>query len=145
MHVFGVVVWLGGLMFQNAVALPIVQFETDQARSAMRKVNRRFVGFVWMSAWTIFVTGAILMLLSPRFFWFEYHDQWSVLLGCKQIIFLLMVIYAFGYARMLTALEKSDLDPGVDGKREVYGERLNQFRKMSIFLGIVAILLAMAM
>ncbi len=145
MHVFGVIVWLGGLMFQNAVAQPIVQFEAEEARAAMRKVNRRFIGFVWMSAWTIFVTGTILMLLSPRFVWFQYHDQWSVLLVCKQIIFFLMVIYAFGYARMLAALERSASNASINKDMEVHRERLHQFRKMSIFLGIVAMLLAMAM
>ena len=106
MHIFGVIVWLGGLMFQNAVVQPIVNFESPDVNAAMRKVFHRFTGFIWMSVWTVFVTGAILMLLNPRFFWFRYDDRWSVLLGFKQLIFILMIVYAFGHARMLASIDR---------------------------------------
>ena len=132
-------------MFQNAVALPIVLFEAEQVQSAMQKVNKRFIGFVWMSAWTIFITGLILMLLNPRFVWFHYQDQWSFLLAAKEIIFVLMVFYAFGYARMLSDPETSLPDGGHKEKAELRMHRLGQFRKMNIFLGIVALLLSLAM
>ena len=145
MHVFGVVVWLGGLMFQNAIAQRIVQFESDAAKTAMRKVNKRFVAFVWMSVWTILITGIIMMLLSPRFVWFQYNDSWSILLTCKQVVFILMVIYAFGHARMLVYLDAPSSNGGFNDKAELYRHRVNQFRKMSIFLGIVALLLSAGM
>ena len=145
MHVFSVVVWLGGLMFQSAVAMPIVQLESEHAKSAMRKVNKRFIGFVWMSVWTMLITGVIMMLLSPKFIWFQYHDRWSILLGLKQLIFILMVLYAFGYARMLKYLEAPSSNGGFNDKAELYRHRVTQFRKISIFLGITALLLAAAM
>lgn len=145
MHVFSVIVWLGGLMFQSAVAVPILQREDEYARSAMRKVNKRFIGFVWMSAWTLLITGVIMMLLSSKFIWFQYSDQWSILLGLKQLIFVLMVLYAFGYARMLKYLEAPSSNGGFNDKAELYRHRVNQFRKISIFLGITALLLAAAM
>lgn len=145
MHVFGVVVWVGGLMFQNAVVQPVVGFEPEEAASTFRKVNKRFMAFIWMSVWTIFVTGVILMLLSPRFLWFQYREQWAILLGCKQIIFIIMVVYAFGYARMLVYLEKPSSNGGVNKKVELYRQRLHQFRKINIFLGIIGLLLAAAM
>lgn len=145
MHIFSVVIWLGGLMFQNAVALPIFQYEGDQANGAMRKVNKRFIGFIWMSVWTMFVTGVILMLLNPRFIWFRYEDSWSIYLAAKQVIFILMVLYAFGYARMLSYLEAPASNGGFNDKAELYRHRVNQFRKISIFLGIIALLLAAAM
>jgi uncharacterized membrane protein len=145
MHVFGVIVWLGGLMFQNAVAMPVIQLEGDQAKSAMKKVNKRFIGFIWMSVWTILITGIILMLLSPRFIWFQYDNAWSVLLLCKQALFILMVVYAFGYARMLSYLEAPASNGGFDDTAELYRHRVVQFRKVSIFLGIVALLLSAAM
>ncbi len=145
MHVFGVVVWLGGLMFQNAVAVPVIQFEDESVRAAMRKVNQRFIGFVWMSVWTIFVTGVLMMLLSPRFVWFQYDDRWSLMLGMKQAVFVLMVLYAFGYARMLKYLDAPSSNGGYNEKAELYRHRVNQFRKISIFLGITALLLAAGM
>ena len=145
MHVFAVVVWLGGLMFQNAVVQPIVQFEGETANTAVRKVYKRFVAFVWMCVWTIFITGVIMMLASPRFIWFQYNDSWSILLACKQVTFILMVIYAFGYARMLAYLETPSSNGGFNEKAELYRHRVNQFRKVSVFLGIVGLLLAAGM
>ena len=145
MHIFGVVVWLGGLMFQSAVAMPIVQFENEHARSVMRKVNQRFVGFIWMSAWTMSITGILMMLLNPKFIWFHYDDRWSVLLGFKQLIFVLMVFYAFGYARMLKYLDAPSSNGGFNERAELYRHRVNQFRTISIFLGITAVLLSAAM
>lgn len=143
MHIFGVVVWLGGLMFQSAVALPVTQFEGPEAQESMRKVSRRFVDFVWMSVWTVCVTGLLMMLLSPRFLWFQYADSWSVLLGLKQAIFILMLFYAFGHARMLRSAERPDGTP--DAGSELRRHRINQFRKISIALGIAAVLLGAAM
>ena len=145
MHIFGVVLWLGGLLFQSAVAMPVIQHESHDAQSGMKKVNRRFTGFVWMSAWTIFITGVLMMLLNPMFHWFEYSNRWSVLLGIKQIIFVLMVFYAFGYARMLTYLDKPSSNGGYDEKAQLYLHRVNQFRKISIMLGITALLVAAGM
>jgi len=146
MHIFGVIVWLGGLMFQSAVMMPIVhQEENHDVKTSMRKVTKRFVGFIWMSVWTIFITGVLMMLFTPRFHWFQYHDTWSILLGVKQILFLLMVLYAFGYARMLHYLEQPSSNGGYDEKAQLYLHRLNQFRRTSIILGLSALLVAAGM
>ena len=145
MHIFGVTVWLGGLLFQGAVALPIFDYENQYAQAAMKKVSQRFTGFVWMSAWTIAITGVIMMLLSPRFVWFQFNDKWSILLACKEVIFVLMVFYAFGYARMLSYLSSPSSNGGFNEKAEMYKERVSQFRKISTLLGIIALGLAAAM
>ena len=118
MHIFSTVVWLGGLMFQSAVALPVMQFENEHARSAMRKVNQRFVSFVWMSVWTMLITGVLMMLLNPRFIWFHFSDRWSMFLAFKQVIFVLMVFYAVGYARMLKFLDSPSSNGGISDKAE---------------------------
>ena len=150
MHIFGVIVWLGGLMFQNAVAQPVVKFESVEAQSVMRKVQHRFTGFIWMSVWTVFITGVILMLLSPRFILFHYDDRWSILLGLKQLAFMLMIFYAFGHARMLSYIERASRN-GDSGETlpadaiALAAGRADQFRKMSIALGIAATLMAAAM
>jgi uncharacterized membrane protein len=145
MHIFGMVVWLGGLMFQSAIIAPVLQSEGEPAKFAARKMNIRFVGFIWMSIWTMLVTGALMMLLSPKFVWFRYDTGWSVLLGLKQIIFILMVLYAYGYARMLTYLVQPASNGGFDEKADLYRHRVHQFRRISIALGITALLLAAGM
>ena len=145
MHIFSVIVWLGGLMFQNAIAMPVIQLESEQAKSAVRKMNKRFVGFIWMSVWTILITGIIMMLLSPNFVWFQFTNRWSALLLAKQIIFVLMILYAFGHARMLSYLEAPASNGGFNERAELYRHRLTQFRRISIALGLTALLLASAM
>jgi uncharacterized membrane protein len=145
MHVFAVVVWLGGLMFQNAILQPVAQHEGEPAKGLLRKVHKRFIGFIWMSVWTLLVTGVILMLASPRFLWFQYHDSWSVLLACKQAVFVLMVIYAYGHARMLAYLEAPSSNGGFNDRAELYRHRVGQFRTMSIALGIIGLLLSAGM
>lgn len=137
MHIFGVVIWLGGLMFQAAVSEPIVQFEGSEAKEATLKVNRRFIDFVWMSVWTVAVTGVLMMLLDPRFVWFRWDDRWSVLLAAKQMVFLLMLFYGFGHARMLRT--------GSEAPSDLLRHRVRQFRTLSIALGIVGLLLGAAM
>ena len=132
-------------MFQNAIAQPVVNFESPDAKNAMRKVNRRFTGFIWMCVWTVFITGFIMMLLNPRFFWFRYDDRWSILLGLKQLIFIVMIFYAFGHARMLAFVDASGATSESEENIRLSITRANQFRKVSIFLGITAMLMATAM
>lgn len=129
-------------MFQNAIAHPISETEGEEVRSAARKMNRRFVSFIYMSAWTIGITGILMMIFDPRFIWFQYNDRWSVFLGLKQLIFVLMVFYGIGYARMLHYVLSPSSNGGFDEKTELYSRKIHQFRTISIFLGIIALLLA---
>jgi hypothetical protein len=56
-----------------------------------------------------------------------------------------MIFYAFGYARMLSYLNAPASNGGIDEKAQLYGQRIRQFRRISIFLGISGLLLAAAM
>lgn len=140
MHVAAATVWIGGLVFQNAVMMPVVAHEGEETSRLSGILGRRFSGFSWMCAWSMLVTGSLLMLLDPRFVWFEFATGWSVLLGFKQLIFALMVFYAFGIARLLPALDGAD-----DAKRTLVLHRLGQFRKISLLLGLCALVLAVSM
>ena len=145
MHIFGMLIWLGGLMFQGAVIAPVMQFENIDAKPAMRKINKRFTGFIWMSVWTMLITGILMMLFNPKFIWFHYSDRWSLFLLFKQIIFVLMIFYAFGYVRMLTYLDNPASNGGFDSTAALYMQRVTQYRIISIFLGITALLLSAGM
>ncbi|HLF14839.1 MAG TPA: hypothetical protein VI932_08130 [Bacteroidota bacterium] len=140
MHVAGATVWIGGLVFQNAVMMPVIRHEGEEASGLSVILGKRFAGFAWMCAWTMLVTGAILMLLDSRFVWFEYGMPWSVLLGFKQLIFILLVFYAFGIARLLARFEGADAETG-----NLILHRLRQFRTMSVLLGLCAMVLAVSM
>ncbi len=142
---FSVVVWLGGLMFQAAVAMPIIHSEGQGAKAAMRKISQRFTGFIWMSLWTLLATGIILMIVEGRLTFFQFHDRWSVLLGLKELIFILMALYAVGYTRMMKYLDVPSSNGGFDQRAEDYRHRVEQFRNISIALGILGLLCAAAL
>ncbi len=145
MHLFGVIVWLGGFMFQAAVVSPVLHQDGETVRRLRREIAGRFTGFIWMSVWTVGVTGVIMMLLNPRFLWFSYTDRWSVLLAWKEGVFVLMVIYAFAYTRMVRYLDAPSSNGGFDEKAELYRIRVRQFRTISIALGLLALFLGTAM
>ena len=91
------------------------------------------------------ITGIVMVLIEGKIGFLQFNDRWSILLGFKLLIFILMMFYAFGYARMLTYLDSPSSDGGFDEKTELYRHRTVQFRKISIALGITALLLAVAM
>lgn len=144
MHAAAATVWIGGLVFQNAVMLPVVRHEGEERSRLSGILAKRFAGFAWMCAWTMLVTGTILMLLDPRFVWFEYRTAWSVLLGFKQLTFVLLVVYAFGTARLQSLLGAGSGDAPPETVALIL-HRLRQFRTVSLFLGLLALVLAVSM
>jgi len=96
-----------------------------------------------MCIWTVAVTGVGLMLFSPRFIVLEFDDSWSVLLGVKQLTFLVMAFFSFGYARMLTRCLEIVAEKDASGDDVMpYYQRMLQFGRINIALGIGAIMLA---
>jgi uncharacterized membrane protein len=135
LHVFGVVIWCGGLMYEGVVIIP------ERGVGKFERL-RRFVPFVWMSAWTILITGTALMLFSPRFVFLHYDDAWSVILGLKQMTFLLMVFFAFGTSRMLSRLNQlGNGEPDASAPEQLLVHRALQFHRMNVALAITGILL----
>ena len=147
LHVFGVVVWLGGLLYQAVVIFPVARVEHTEFEPVTRQFLRRFVPFVWLCVWTILITGIGLMLFDPRFVFFQFQDRWSVALGLKQLTFAVMVVFSFGYARMISRLEglMSAADARPLDDIIPYHQRVMQFGKINVGLGIAALLLAAAM
>jgi putative copper export protein len=145
LHVFAVVAWLGGLTYQSAVTLTVAKAEGTEFSQQTIHMLRRFVPFVWMLMWTVLVTGVALMLFSTRYVFFEFHDRWSLLLGLKQIAFLLMAFFSFGYARMfarVTELITSTKEQHSRDDAFPFFTRMNQFGRVIIVLGMIELLLA---
>ena len=132
-------------MYQSAVTLTVAKAEGTEFSSQTIQTLRRFVPIVWMLVWTVLVTGVTLMLFSTRFVFFEFHDRWSLLLGLKQITFLLMVFFSFGYARMfarVTELITSTKEQYSRDDAFSFFTRMNQFGRVIIVLGMIELLLA---
>jgi uncharacterized membrane protein len=64
LHLFSVVVWFGGIMYQAVVIFPVAKDAQLGLRKDALQLLRRFLPFVWMCVWTILLTGAALMLFN---------------------------------------------------------------------------------
>ena len=137
------VVWFGGLMYQAAVTLPVTQEGDGTISPVLRNILRRFLPFIWMSVWTILVTGIGLLLFDPRYVFFRFESEWSVLLAIKQILFLSMIFFSYGYSRMFKRL-----DAALDGESDHPDDarmlflRMNQFGRINVGLAILVMLVA---
>ena len=100
LHLFAIVVWIGGLLFQAAVVIPVARAEKTDVSSFTLHCHRRFIPFLWMSLWTVLVTGIALMLFNPRYVFFSYEDWWSFVLALKQVVFVGMAVVSLGQVRM---------------------------------------------
>ncbi|HWP82273.1 MAG TPA: hypothetical protein VNN76_06430 [Bacteroidota bacterium] len=137
MHVVSVVVWIGGLIFLNAVMGPVVEYERAGGSTVVRAAQNRYQGFVWMSLWTLLTTGFLLMLLSPRFLWFDFSTPWSKLLLAKQVLFLALAFFAWQIKQVLQKMVSATGEE-FEGWSLAYGKLV----KRSVATGILAILCA---
>lgn len=145
MHVFSVIVWFGGLMYQAVVLHPVASVEQKMIDTTTLHFIRRFLPFVWMSVWTLCITGIALMLFSPRFVLFQFDDGWSVLLAAKQILFLIMMFFSIGYARMFQRVHELVQKGERDAQVMTYFDQMIRFGKVNVALAICALLLAVGM
>lgn len=143
MHVVSAVVWIGGLIFINAVLNPILQHQGLITSQVSLAVSRRFLPFVWSSLWSMVITGLLLMLLSPRFIWLDFSTGWSQLLAVKQLLFLLLAGLSWQAAKVVTRLENAVREGS--GEAEGWALALQKLVRRSILFGLLSILCAAGM
>lgn len=143
MHAVSIIVWFGGLILINAVLLPVFNHDSQHRSRSLLASLKRFQGFIWSSFWTAFITGFLLMILSPRFLWFNLSTLWLVLLTVKEASFALMGFFTWQMSRVVSSLENTVEDSG-----DLFEQwRLTYIRlvRRVIFLAIVSLLCAAGM
>jgi uncharacterized membrane protein len=133
------------MMYQAAVTLTVAKVEDRDFDPFIIHVLRRFQPFVWMCVWTILVTGVVLMLFDTRFVFFHYADRWSVLLGSKQLVFVTLIFFNVGYARMFARV--ADMVRRKESREDVlpFYRQMMFFGRINVGLAIVAVLIAAGM
>lgn len=106
-HVVSVVAWVGGLIFLNAVLRPVANYERAARSTVILRIQKQFLPFVWSSLWPLLITGVLLMLLSPRFIWFDYSTWWSKLLVVKQVSFVLVLFFSWQMGTVFKRMEEA--------------------------------------
>ncbi len=143
MHVIAAVVWVGGLIFLNAVAGPVLEHDRQTRNASFMAVQKRFFGFVWMSLWTMVATGVLLMLVSPQFRWYDYSTPWQKLLVVKVLAFFVMAFFSWQMKKVFEQMELS-----LEKENDAFdGWRLNYVRlvRRTIIVAFIAFLSAAAM
>ena len=130
-------------MYQAAVTLPITHNSEGTISPVLRNLLRRFLPFIWMCVWTILVTGFGLLLFDPRYVFFRFDSEWAVLLAIKQVLFLTMIFFSFGYSRMFKRLDVAlDADSAHQDDAKRFFFRMNQFGRINVGLAILILLVA---
>ena len=133
-------------MYQMVVTISVARADGVELSPETVHQLRRFVPFIWMCLWTVLLTGLALMLFDSRFVFFEFKDMWSILLACKQLVFLALAFFSLGYVRMFVRVDEIvGLKPEESNDARAYFQRMVQFGKVNIALGIIGILLAAGM
>ena len=147
-HVFSVVVWLGGLLYMGGVLYPVFRYERLIVTPLYVRIERRFMGFVWMSIWTAAITGMLLMLFSQKFQFGSYREPWDYLLLAKQIIFAGMVITSISIGKIVRKIESilvMTQTPSSEDRISFHHNRILIRRRLNIVLGLAALLISTRM
>ena len=148
LHVFSAVAWIGGLAFLGGVAGPVFKHFGAAGTDMSTHIERRFVGFVWTTAWGLGVSGVLLTLLSDQFLWFDLHSAWRVLLVVKQVLFVALVGSSLMISSTLRDLDSAraaaaaseDLSPA-----DILRWRITMLYRVNLLCGIGAIIVAAMM
>jgi len=145
LHVFAAVVWLGGLLYMGGVLYPVLSHEKLAASEHYVRLERRFIGFVWMCVWTIAITGVFLALFSPHFVFGRYRSEWDYLLVVKEALYGVMIVVAtrgtIGVRKMEGILRSASPDELEVRLLAQYRKMVNR-RKVNLALGIIVLLLS---
>ena len=148
MHVFSAVVWLGGLLYMGGILYPVFRHEGMTTSHQYVRIERRFIGFVWMCVWTSAITGVLLMLFSPRFVFGQYRVEWDYLLLLKQCMYVLMVGVAISGTSIVKRMEStlaSAPAEDVQNRLIIQHQKMLRRRRMNLVLGLITLLVATKM
>jgi putative copper export protein len=140
LHLFSAVAWLGGVLFLTGVTRPIFEYYKDTSFDIATRIKVRFMGFTWMLTWTTLITGAVILLWSTRFLFFDFSSLWSVLMHLKILFFVILFILNLGlrssYRELATAreetIESEDISP-----RDVILWRVRMIEQIEVWCAII--------
>jgi uncharacterized membrane protein len=146
LHSFSAVLLLGGILFQAGILYPVARVEMFETHSFTLHLERRFIPFVWLSLWTLLTTGVFLSIFSEEYRLFEFSTRRQMILLLKELTFLLIAFFSFGYVRVFRLLEKIILSQEQNSEAvAILLQRMKSFRTINVFLGITILLLAAGM
>jgi uncharacterized membrane protein len=142
LHLFSVVVWLGSLCFLSAAVYPVLAVENKSMSPFAAHLHRRGLPFVWLSVWSIGITGAALAVFSPLLL----YDRtvallWSPL-GIKIILYTGILLLSLRLRTAYRGVYGAGITGDESGTHMATYKRLVKTIRLNILLGIGALLMA---
>lgn len=147
-HLFGAVAWLGGILFLTGVTRPIFEYYGADAYELQLRIKVRFLGFTWMMLWTVVVTGAIVLLWSTRFIFFDFSTLWLVLAHVKIVLFFVLSVLTLLLRASYKEIElaRSEKEGSEDlSPREIILWRIRMIEQFEVWTAISILLVVSLM
>jgi len=111
LHVFGMLLWVGGMLFAHFFLRPsLAVLEPPQRLALMREVLQRFFAAVGVAVLAVLISGLGMLDMARRASAFVWPAAW---LAMTAIGLLMMVIFGYIrltlYRRFVTALDAGEL------------------------------------
>ncbi len=98
-HVFGTIVWIGGIFITLFVILPGSKTALESPQKAgklMKEIAKRFTPMGNMSIILIIVTGIIIYFYDKNYTFFsDLKNRWNMLIAIKHIFVAAMIVIHF--------------------------------------------------
>lgn len=136
LHIFSVVVWLGSLCFLSAILYPVLEVEKQSGSDLAEHIHRRLMPFLWLSLWTMGITGTALYIFIPDFLYGRESIELLVPVHGKIVTFIVIVILSMR-VRTVFALYR-----GRPAGRSEYIRVMGRTVRVTILFGILSLLFA---
>ncbi len=138
LHIFSVVIWLGSLCFLSAILYPVLEVEKQSGSEVNEHLHRRLMPFLWLSLWTIGITGVALYIFLPDFIYGREFETWLIPVHGKIVLFIFIIIFSMRTNRIYAMYRKAK----TNSERAQYLLIIARTIRITILIGIVTVLLA---
>jgi len=136
LHIFSVIIWLGSLCFLSAILYPVLEVESQGDSGLVEHIHRRMMPFLWLSLWTLGITGIALYIFSPEFIYTREKIEWFTPVHGKVVLFIFIVIFSMR-TRSLYMLYRGTKEKRVENLRA-----MGRAIRITILFGILSMLLS---
>lgn len=148
-HVFGAIIWIGGVLFMAGVATPIIKYYSQPEHADPRvpeivgKLEERLIGFNWMALWTVAISGAVLWMFGAgvTLFRFESVADWGATLKVLLFVPIALVNYALSASYRELKAARAEMEKGEElSPRDVVEWRIVSLRRINVYLAFAIII-----
>lgn len=149
-HVFGAIIWLGGVLFMGGVATPILKYYADPEHPDTRVaevvgwLERRLVGFNWLGLGAVAVSGIVLAIYAPGFELarLETLYDWVLHLKITLLLPIALVNALLSASHRELAVARAVRETGEElAPREIAEWRVVMLRRVNVYLAFAILLL----